>query len=96
MTDAEKRDLSRHMRTPCITFAALMLMLGAIVTLGWLQPFPAAWAIVGALMVVMIVVVLLFSMEVIEDPPLIKFFSALGFIWVGILFTMTMVDYATR
>ena len=44
----------------------------------------------------MIAMTLIFSMEAIHDPPLIRFFSALGFCWVGILFTMTMVDYLTR
>ncbi len=96
MTDADKRELWRRMRTPTITFVALMLLLAANLALGWLQPFKDVWAVEGAIMVVMIAVVLLFSMEVIEDPPLVKFFSVLGFVWVGILFTMTMIDYTTR
>ncbi|WP_246725197.1 oxidase [Beijerinckia sp. L45] len=96
MTPAEKRELWRHMREPAITFAVLLAFLAINVTIGWLQPFPAVWAVEGAIMVLMIATVLLFSMEVIEEPALIKFFSILGFVWVAILFGMTMIDYVTR
>ena len=44
----------------------------------------------------MVATVLLFSMEIIEDPPLTRLFSVIGFCWVGILFAMTMIDYLTR
>lgn len=96
MTPAEKRALWHHMREPVLTFAALMALLAINVTIGWLEPFPAVWAVEGTIMVLMIATVLLFSMEVIEQPALIKFFSILGFCWVAILFGMTMIDYITR
>jgi cytochrome c oxidase subunit 4 len=96
MTPSEKRELWRHMREPVITFAVLLAFLAINVTVGWLQPFPAVWAVECAIMVAMIATVLLFSMEVIEEPALIKFFSILGFVWVAILFGMTMIDYVTR
>ena len=96
MTSDEKRDLWRHMREPVITFAVLLAFLAINVTIGWLQPFAAVWAVEAVIMVLMIATVLLFSMEVIEEPSLVKFFSVLGFIWVAILFGMTLIDYVTR
>ncbi len=44
----------------------------------------------------MVVTILLFSMEVRHEPPLVKLFAGIGFFWVGILFTMTLVDYLSR
>ncbi len=35
-------------------------------------------------------------MEVRHEPPLVKLFAGIGFFWVGILFTMTLVDYLSR
>jgi cytochrome c oxidase subunit 4 len=95
-TSADRSELWRHMREPVLTFAALMGFLAVNVAIGWFQPFPAVWAAEGAVMVLMIATVLLFSMEVIEQPALVKFFSILGFVWVAILFGMTMIDYITR
>jgi cytochrome c oxidase subunit 4 len=44
----------------------------------------------------MVLVVLLISMEVAHDTPLIRVFSMLGFFWVLIMFTMTLTDYLAR
>ncbi len=96
MSPDERKDLWRRMRVPVFTFAALLLLLGVNVALGALMPFPSVWIMELAVAVVMIVVVLLFSMEVLHEPPLMRFFSVLGFCWVGILFTMTLIDYLTR
>ena len=84
------------MRGPLLTAGALLLLLAANLALGWWQPFATAWAVELAVMVAMIAAVLLFSMEVIDDPALIKLFSVLGFCWVAILFAMTLVDYVGR
>ena len=89
-------DLRRAMRGPLRTSGALLLCLGLNLALGWWQPFPYAWTMELAIMVAMIATVLLFSMEVIDDPALIKLFSVLGFCWVAILFAMTLVDYVGR
>jgi cytochrome c oxidase subunit 4 len=83
------------MRLPVLSFAALVTLLGANVVLGHFLPPHAAFAEV-AVTFVQVLVVLLVSMEVLEEPPLLRFFSALGFLWVVILFAMTIVDYATR
>ena len=44
----------------------------------------------------MVLVVLIFSMELIHEPPLMRLFSAISFFWVAILFSMTLLDYLTR
>ena len=93
---AARRALWLRMRVPVFAFAALLVFLAAIVALGQLMPSPlASWLVLG-LTACMAVTVLLFSMEVREEAPLMRFFSLLGFAWVAILFGMTMVDYWTR
>ena len=93
---SEARDLWHHMRAPLMTFGALLVFLAVNLFAGWMQPFPHVWIAELAVLVVMIATVLLFSMEVIEDPALVKFFSILGFCWVAILFAMTLIDYLGR
>ncbi len=93
---AEKRDLWRRMRVPTFAFAALMVLLGVNVVLGAWMPFSAVWIAELLVGLTMIVIVMLFSMEVLDEPPLIRLFSVLGFCWVGILFAMTLIDYLTR
>ena len=92
----ERREIWARMRVPLVTFVALMVFLAINLAVGWLHPIEHAWIIEAPIMVLMIVVVLFYSMEVSHDPPLIRFFSVLGFCWVAILFTMTLIDYSTR
>ena len=54
------------------------------------------WVVEVPVVAVMVAIVILFSMEAIKEPPLVRLFGALGFFWVAILFALTMVDYATR
>lgn len=96
MTDEEKQDFWRRMKVPTFAFAALLLLLGVNVLLGAWMPFGAVWIVELLVALAMIVVVMLFSMEVLHEPPLIRLFSVLGFCWVGILFAMTLIDYTTR
>ena len=96
LTPEERRELAHHMREPVLTFIALFVFLALNVGVGWWQPFPNAWMVEAPIMVLMIAIVLLFSMDVIKEPALVKFFSVLGFCWVAILFTMTLIDYSTR
>jgi len=44
----------------------------------------------------MVALILLVSMEVLKEPPLVKLFSVLGFFWVAILVGMTLTDYLAR
>ena len=96
MTRAERQDFLRRMRTPLYGFAALMLLLGTNVLLGAITPFHGVWIAEALVLAVMVAVVLLFSMEILHEPPLVRLFSVLGFCWVGILFAMTLIDYLTR
>ena len=96
LTAKQKHELWHHMRVPVVTFVALMLLLCTNLVLGWFHLFPNAWIVELPILLCMVATVLLFSMEIIEDPPLTRLFSVIGFCWVGILFAMTMIDYLTR
>ncbi len=96
MTPDERRTLWRHMKMPVLSFVALMLLLGVNVVLGATVPFRDVWMVEALVLACMVLTVLLVSMEVLHEPPLIRVFSALGFFWVCILFGMTMVDYLSR
>ena len=92
----DRRMLWTKLRTPAITMLALLLMLGSIVLLGAWLPFRSAWMIEAAVTVVMVGTVIVVSMELLEEPPIIRFFALIGFFWVAILFAMTLLDYVTR
>ncbi len=96
MTAKERRLLWRHMRTPAISFLALMCLLAINVALGVTLPFRHVWMVEAAVTLCMVLVVLLVSMEVWRDTPLIRVFSMLGFFWVLMMFTMTLTDYLGR
>ena len=84
------------MRVPVFSFVALLVMLAAIVGLGWFVPGRTASFIEAGLTLCMILTVMLFSMEVREESSLMKFYAFLGFCWLSILMAMTMIDYLTR
>ena len=96
MTAEQKRELTHRMREPILTLVGLMSLLAVNAVTGWFQLFPHVWILNLGVLVMMIATVLLFSMEVIKDAPLVRFFSLLGFCWVGILFAMVLIDYTTR
>lgn len=95
-TSDERRILWRHMREPVLTAGALLVMLAINVGLGAALPFPNVWIVELLVASAMVVTILLFSMEVRHEPPLVKLFAGIGFFWVGILFAMTLVDYLSR
>ncbi|MEE7474891.1 oxidase [Methylobacterium hispanicum] len=86
----------RHMRKPVLTFLALLGLLAVNVALGATVPFAYTWALELAVVTVMVALILLVSMEVLKEPPLVKLFSVLGFFWVAILVGMTLTDYLAR
>ncbi len=96
MTPGDKRELWAAMRVPVFAFVALVAFLAAIVVLGWFFPGRTTQFIIAGLTLCMILTVLLFSMEVREEAPLLRFYAFLGFCWLTILLMMTMVDYLTR
>lgn len=96
LTPEQKSDLRQQMRVPFLAFVGLLVMLAINIATGWFQPFPDVWILNLCVLILMIATVLLFSMEVIHEPALIRFFSVLGFCWVMILVTMVLIDYTSR
>ncbi len=89
-------ELRDHLRKPVLTMLALLILLAANVLLGvfWLGRW--SWIPEGLIAAIMVAIVVLFAMEILEDPPMTRLFAAIGFIWVFILFSLTMVDYLGR
>ncbi len=96
LAPADRALLRRHMRKPVLTFLALLALLAVNVALGATVPFAYTWALELAVVTVMVALILLVSMEVLKEPPLVKLFSVLGFFWVAILVGMTLTDYLAR
>ncbi|MGI4747709.1 MAG: hypothetical protein ACRYGI_00040 [Janthinobacterium lividum] len=96
LTEDNRRLLWSKMRTPAIVLVVLLLLLATIVLLGAWLPFRQAWIIEAAVTLAMVGTVLIVSMELGSEPPIIRFFAVIGFFWVAILFAMTLVDYFTR
>ncbi len=96
LTPEQRREIRRQMRVPFFAFMVLLSCLAGVILLGALAPSRTSAIIELALLVVMVLTVLLFTMEVRDEASLLRFFSGLGFIWVGTLFMMTMLDYLTR
>ncbi|MEH3145124.1 MAG: oxidase [Methylobacterium frigidaeris] len=92
----DRRLLWQRMRAPVLASAALLGLLGVNVLLGATRPFAGVWLVEIAVATAMVLVVLLVSMEVRHEPPLVRLFAGIGFFWVAILFAMTLVDYLTR
>ncbi len=89
-------EVREAMRGPVIVFIVLMALLAVNVTLGAFQPQGRLWPLELSIVAIMVSVTILFSMEAVHQVPLIRLFSMLGFVWVGILFGMTMLDYLAR
>jgi cytochrome c oxidase subunit 4 len=96
MPKRARRDFAQHMRTPILACVMLLVMLGVIVLLGACLPFRNAWMIEAATAVGMVLTVLLLSMEIGREPALHRFYAGIGFFWVGILISMTLIDYLNR
>lgn len=96
LTPDDRALLRRRLRVPVLTFLALLGLLAVNVTLGATLPFAHVWALELAVVGLMAGIILLVSMEVRKEPPLIRLFSGLGFFWVCILMGMTLTDYLAR
>ncbi len=94
---ADDRALLRtRLRTPVLTFLALLALLAVNVTLGATLPFGSVWIVELLVVAAMVALILLVSMEVIHEPPLVRLFAGLGFFWVAIMVGMTLTDYLAR
>ena len=96
LTDAQKHEFLKRMDLPLRCFVGLLLLLATNVMFGFWRPFTEVWILELAVLLAMIVIVLLLSMEIVKEPPLVRLYSVLGFCWVAILFGMTLIDYLTR
>jgi cytochrome c oxidase subunit 4 len=96
LTVEDRALLRRHLRTPVLTFLALLALLAVNVALGASLPFAQVWIVELLVVAVMVAIILLVSMEVRHEPPLVKLFSGIGFFWVAILMGMTLTDYLAR
>lgn len=89
-------DLRHALRGPIIVFVALLALLAVNVGLGALRPHGQLWPLELSIVAIMVSITILYSMEAIQQVALIRLFSMLGFVWVGILFGLTMLDYVSR
>lgn len=89
-------ELRARLRTPVRVTVALLVMLFINGMLGTFFTHGYAWIPEGLIAAAMIATVILFAMEAVHEPPIIRLFSCLGFCWVAILFGLTILDYLTR
>lgn len=89
-------ELKHHLRTPVLTLIALLGLLGINVLLGIFFISGHIWIAEAFVATTMVAIVILFAMEALKDAPITRLFAAIGFVWVLILFSLTMVDYVTR
>ena len=92
----DRREIWSHMRVPAFAAGSLLCFLLAIVLLGTIAPGRAASFIEAGLAICKMLTVLLFSMEVRNQPDLMRLYACFGFAWLSVLAGMTMVDYWTR
>ncbi len=95
-TDAQRREFVHRMDIPFRVFGGLILSLGTMVMFGATTPASWIWMLEVAVLLVMVVVTMLYSMEVKDDLPLMRMWSVVGFAWLCILFGMVLIDYLTR
>ncbi|WP_264048032.1 cytochrome C oxidase subunit IV family protein [Methylobacterium flocculans] len=88
--------LRNRLRRPVLTFLALLGLLAVNVALGATRPFEQVWIVELLVVAAMVAIILLVSMEVRHEPPLVRLFAGAGFFWVAILFGMTLTDYLAR
>lgn len=96
LTRADRALLRSRLRTPVRTFLALLALLAVNVALGATRPFRQVWIVELVVVAAMAAIILLVSMEVRREPPLVRLFAGVGFFWVAILFGMTLTDYLAR
>lgn len=89
-------ELRHALRAPLIVFGVLLALLAVNVTLGALRPHGRLWPLELSIVAIMVAITILYSMEAIQQVAVIRLFSMLGFIWVGVLFGLTMLDYVSR
>ena len=95
-SNQDRTTLIKHLRVPVLTFLALLSLLAVNVTLGATLPFADVWIVELLIVTAMAAIIILVSMEVMHEKPLVRLFAGIGFFWVAILFAMTLTDYLAR
>ena len=94
--EQQRREIWAQMRVPTFAAVSLLCFLLCIVLLGTIVPGRTASFVEAGLAICMMLTVLLFSMEVRHQAPLLRLYASFGFVWLTVLAGMTMVDYWTR
>jgi cytochrome c oxidase subunit IV len=79
-----------------LVFAALIVLLLVTVLVAELDAGPLNFPLAAAIATIKAVLILLFFMHVRYSAPLIWLVAGAGFVWLAILFGLTLADYATR
>jgi cytochrome c oxidase subunit IV len=79
-----------------IIFAALLILTYITVGVSKIDLGPMNTIVALAIAVTKAVLVVLFFMHVRYSTKLTKLVVASGFVWLGIMFLLTMMDFATR
>jgi cytochrome c oxidase subunit 4 len=78
------------------TYVALMVLLVATVGVSELPLGRASMPVGLAIALVKTLLVVLFFMQLVRRGPLTRLFAACGFVWLGLAFFLTFVDYVSR
>lgn len=92
----DRHELIERLRTPFIVFVVSLFLLGINGMLGVFFPHGHVWVAEVLIAGTMAAIVLIFSMELTSEPGIIRLFAGLGFFWVTLLVSLTMIDYLTR
>jgi cytochrome c oxidase subunit IV len=83
-------------KTYLLTFAALVVLLGATVGVAYIDLGPLNPLLALLIASIKALLVVLFFMHVRGSSPLTKLFVVMGLLWLVILFGLTLADYLTR
>lgn len=79
-----------------LVFVALLVLLGVTVAVGQVELGPWNFFAAAVIATIKAVLILLFFMRVRYGTPLLWLVAGSGFVWLIILFALTMGDYFTR
>lgn len=83
-------------RTYYVTFAALLALLALTAAMAYVEAGVLATGTAMTIAVAKALLIVLFFMHVRYEFPLVRIFAAAGVLWLAILLTLLMSDYATR
>ena len=92
--------MSKH-HSPSITgyllvFVALLVLLGVTVAVTWIDVGPFNIVVAMAVAIVKAALIVWYFMHLNHASNLVRLFGIFGFLWLGLMLTITMTDYTTR